>query len=305
MSELAQTWFESGERVECSFGDHTQTVFRKVVGRPAPGARWVTFLPGWPDGSYGYSHIDAILDESLGPRLYLDFVGHGDSDKPREYPYGSFERADLVEATWRELGIESTAVVCMDYSVVVALELLARRRDRAEAGEPRGPAIENWVLMNGGLFAEGHTHNWYSTPVLKSFIARPLVWLGQKSRGAFLMFLKPVFSDPKSLPEGELHAIYDAIARRDGVRTLPKTAHFVDEHLASSERLDFAALQPTAGAQFDLIWSPDDSFEGKQLELARERLDESAFAVTEIPGGHLSTVEQPELVARAIERALS
>jgi hypothetical protein len=35
------------------------------------------------------------------PKLFLDYVGMGDSDKPNDYAYSTAERADLVEAIWR------------------------------------------------------------------------------------------------------------------------------------------------------------------------------------------------------------
>ena len=42
-----------------------------------------------------------MLGDDLGPRLYVEPAGQGDSDKPRDYPYSTVERADLVEALWR------------------------------------------------------------------------------------------------------------------------------------------------------------------------------------------------------------
>src|SRR4051794_22685251 len=33
-------------------------------------ATWLTFLPGFPDGSYGWAQVDRLLDQGLTPRLY-------------------------------------------------------------------------------------------------------------------------------------------------------------------------------------------------------------------------------------------
>src|SRR5262249_34952734 len=126
----AAEWFAGGQRVPydpdrrrvLTARDDLSTphlmVFERVggiggigEGGGAPAAqdaagRWIAMLPGYPDGSYGYAKVDALLGNALTPipRLYLDYVGQGDSDKPREYPYSTMERADLVEAQWRAHG---------------------------------------------------------------------------------------------------------------------------------------------------------------------------------------------------------
>jgi hypothetical protein len=33
------------------------------------------------------------------PKLFVEYVGKGDSDKPKDYAYSTTERTDLVEAT--------------------------------------------------------------------------------------------------------------------------------------------------------------------------------------------------------------
>src|SRR5215831_15806717 len=34
------------------------------------------------------------------PKLFVEYVGMGDSDKPKDYAYSTAERTDLVEAIW-------------------------------------------------------------------------------------------------------------------------------------------------------------------------------------------------------------
>ena len=45
-------------------------VFEKVVATPRVDAdtRWLTMLPGYPDGSYGYAQVDRYLGSRPGPR---------------------------------------------------------------------------------------------------------------------------------------------------------------------------------------------------------------------------------------------
>ncbi len=74
-----------------------------------------------------------MLGDDLGPRLYVEPVGQGDSDKPRNYRYSTMERADLVEALWRHHGVRRTVVVTFDYTSLALLELLRRTAERADA----------------------------------------------------------------------------------------------------------------------------------------------------------------------------
>lgn len=110
----AQDWFALGKRVSydrrakriLKSRDTTDSpdvvhVFQRVVrdsGRDK-GAVWTTFLPGFPDGSFGWARVEQHLTgHGLGPKLFVEYVGQGDSDKPADYPYGTMERADLVES---------------------------------------------------------------------------------------------------------------------------------------------------------------------------------------------------------------
>ena len=108
----AAEWFAGGQRIPYDPG--SARVLTEEEAAAAPGALrvfervaaaghdadtvWLTLLPGFPDGSYGWAQVDRILGGGLVPRLYVEPVGQGDSDKPRDYPYSTMERADLVQA---------------------------------------------------------------------------------------------------------------------------------------------------------------------------------------------------------------
>jgi pimeloyl-ACP methyl ester carboxylesterase len=253
--------------------------------------------------SFGWARVDAELaGRSDADRLFLDYVGHGDSDKPRDYPYSTYERADLVEALWRVRSVEATVVVAFDYSCIVSLELLARRIDRQRAGKAPETVIRTCLLANGGLFADGHTHPWFTTPLFKSRAGGPVTWIGQRSRRAFAPFFRPVFSDSYGVTAAEVEQAYGAISRRGGVRVLPATAGFVDEHHEHASRWDLAriALELEGAVRFHVVGSSEDRFEAQQRRLARERLND-AVESTELPGGHLATAEQPGRLAELIE----
>jgi pimeloyl-ACP methyl ester carboxylesterase len=302
----AEEWFSGGERLpydpeRASFDDGSPL---RVFVRHASGAgTTLTFLPGWPDGSFGWAKVDAELAERSDPdRLFLDYVGHGDSDKPREYPYSTYERADLVEALWRARSVEATVVIAFDYSCIVTLELLARRIERQRAGEDPGTVISACLLANGGLFADGHTHPWFTTPLMKSRIGGPLMWVGQHSRRGFAPIFRSVFSRSYRVTAAEIEQAHQAISRRDGVRVLPETAAYVDEHVERAARWDLARIAAEFGGavHIHVLGSSEDRFEARQLHLARERLGD-AVESTELPGGHLATAEQPGRLVELIE----
>jgi pimeloyl-ACP methyl ester carboxylesterase len=302
----AEEWFSGGERLpydpeRASFDDGSP--LRVFVRHASGGGTTLTFLPGWPDGSFGWAKVDAELAErSDADRLFLDYVGHGDSDKPPEYPYSTYERADLVEALWRARSVEATVVVAFDYSCIVGLELLARRIERQRAGEDPGTVIRTCVLANGGLFADGHTHPWFTTPLFKSRAGGAVTWVGQHSRRAFAPIFRSVFSRSYRVSAAELEQAYQAISRRDGVRVLPATAAYVDEHREHAARWDLRRIAAELGGEvrFHVVGSSEDRFEARQLRLARERLSD-AVESTELPGGHLATAEQPGRLAELIE----
>jgi pimeloyl-ACP methyl ester carboxylesterase len=302
----AEEWFSGGERLpydseRARFDDSSP--LRVFVRHVSGDDTTLTFLPGWPDGSFGWAKVNAELAErSNADRLFLDYIGHGDSDKPLDYPYSTYERADLVEALWRTRSVEATVVVAFDYSCIVGLELLARRIERRRAGEDPGTVIRTCLLANGGLFADGHTHPWYTTPLFMSSAGGPLMWFGQRSRRAFAPFFRPVFSRSYRVTASEVEQAYQAISRRNGVRVLPATAGLVDEHREHAARWDLARIAAELGGavRFHVVGSSEDRFEGRQLRLARERLGD-AVESTELPGGHLATAEQPRRLAELIE----
>ena len=145
--------------------------------------------------SFGWARVDRhFATGGPLPRIFVEFVGQGDSDKPADYPYGTMERADLVEALWEAEGIQSTFVVTFDYSSLVALELLSRQEERLAQGTDSGTKIEGVLMANGGYFADAHSHPLMTTPALRSPIGGMVTWFGQRSRFIARQLLKSMFS---------------------------------------------------------------------------------------------------------------
>lgn len=265
---------------------------------------WASFLSGWPDGSFGWAKVDrALAGKNIGPRLFFDYVGHGDSDKPADYSFSNTERADMVEAMWKSEDIKSTFIYSFDYSSIVTMELLARQQDRLDAGEELTTRIEGVVLINGGLYVDGHTHPWYTTPILKSWMGGFATSIAQHSKPVFAEIMKPLWSKNYKVTPEEIDQMYSAISRRNGVYSLSKSADFLKDHLQNPDRLNLSRLFRHAKDQvsFHIVGSAEDPFEGRQAVLAQERLGAEGLDVRILPGGHLSTSEHPERLAQIIE----
>jgi pimeloyl-ACP methyl ester carboxylesterase len=123
----AQAWFADGERVR--YDPKARTIVRTqgaalnvFFRREGDLAHAVSFLPGFPDGSFGWAKVLPHLPNAAEmPKLFIEYVGMGDSDKPKNYAYSTAERTDLVEAMWRDFGVQSTTLVAFDFSSLVVL----------------------------------------------------------------------------------------------------------------------------------------------------------------------------------------
>src|SRR6266705_4977186 len=312
----AAEWFAGGQRIgydpesarvlteeEAAVTPGALRVFERVAGAGHDADTvWLTLLPGFPDGSYGWAQVDRMLGDDLGPRLYAEPVGQGDSDKPRDYPYSTVERADLVEALWRHHGVRRTVVVTFDYTSLALLELLRRQMARTTARDTASPAITAALMVNGGLFADAHTHPWQGTPLLRTPLGALAMRGWQRSPRAFDSGWQRarMYSRGYRPAAGELAELRSAILRRDGAAFLHNAAGFVAEHRRRAQRWDLAAIAAGLDGTVALYvgGSDEDPYEHRQIPAARERVPQAE--VLTFPGGHLTTSEHPDLLAVAI-----
>ncbi len=311
----AAEWFAGGRRIpydpesarvliekQAAATPRALRVFERVAAAQGDTDNvWLTMLPGFPDGSYGWAQVDRLLGDDLRPRLYVEPVGQGDSDKPRDYRYSTLERADLVEALWQHHHVLRTVVVTFDYTSLALLELLRRQLERPDH-DAASPTITAALMVNGGLFADAHTHPWQGTPLLSS----PLGALGARriqlsSRAFAAAWMQARMYSKGFRPSSEeLGEIWSAITRRDGAAFMHDAARFVKEHRRHAQRWDLAAIARELGGTVALYvgGSAEDPYEHGQIQAKRDRVPEAE--VLTFPGGHLTTSEYPDLVAAAV-----
>jgi pimeloyl-ACP methyl ester carboxylesterase len=300
---FTEMWFESGQRL--GYDARTRSIdpaaTQKVFVRAEGDTRHaVTFLPGFPDGSIGWARVLPYLpDPATMPKLFVEYVGMGDSDKPRDYAYSTAERTDLVEALWRHFGVSSTTLVAFDIGSLVVLEHLARRLERSSAA----PVISGIFIFNGGLFTDGHSHPWFTTPVLRRLPVDLIPQLADTPFSSFKLTARVMWSKHHATWETEARDIYAAMSRHDGLFFLYRAAGFVADHRAQGVRLDFGRIYDAYRGEFPFLvgGSEEDPFEHRQVILARERLGARGLTIAYLPGGHLTTNEQSQALARLVE----
>lgn len=310
----AAEWFAGGQRIP--YDPESARVVTEEEAAATPGGLrvfervaaaeqdkdddtvWLTLLPGFPDGSYGWARVDRMLGNDLGPRLYVEPVGQGDSDKPRDYRYSTVERADLVEALWRHHGVRRSVIVAFDYTAMAVLELLRRQLDRTDGT----PAITAALVVNGGVFADAHTHPWWTTPVLRTPLGAPWMRAAQRSPRVFdaTILRARLYARGHRPAPAELAELRSAITRRDGAAFLHNAAGFVSEHRRLAQRWDLAAIARDLDGTVALYvgGSDEDAYEHRQFQAARERVPQAEILT--FPGGHLTTSEHPDPLAAAI-----
>jgi pimeloyl-ACP methyl ester carboxylesterase len=302
----AQSWYAGGERVgydpRARVLTTSDTPLRIFLRREGDLAHAVTFLPGFPDGSFGWAKVSPHLPNAIEmPKLFVEYVGMGDSDKPKDYSYSTTERTDLVETLWRALNIQSTTLVAFDFSSLVVLEHLQRRLER---GNPvGGPEIKGVLIFNGGLFTDGHSHPWFTTPILRRLPNRARSRLGRPF-ALFKLLAGVMWSKGYKVTDAEVRELHNAMNRHDGLFYLAAGAGFAADHKAQGDRLDFGRLFNAYRGQFPFLvgGSDEDPFERRQIDLSLARLGGLGLEIARLPGGHLTTSEQPEAFAALIAK---
>ena len=285
MIPRAAEWWAGGRRIA---GPDGSRVFIRVAG--PQGAPWVTFLHGFPTSSLDWA---GMFDRLRGERrlLALDFIGFGDSDKPRPHRYSLLEQADAVEAAWKELGIERTALVAHDYGDSVGQELLARRDDGDLPVD-----LSSAAFLNGGMIPALHR----ALPVQKALahsFAGP--WLTRlTSERTFRSGLRNVIARPMS--DEELHEHWLAFRNRRGRVLAHPLLCYIAERRQYADRWERAIERADVPLRF--VWGPLDPVSGAHM-LAELRLRRPDAHVAELAGvGHYPQLEEPEAVATELRQ---
>jgi pimeloyl-ACP methyl ester carboxylesterase len=277
VTERIDDWFAAGERVEAA-GFH---MFTRVMG--AEGAPWLTVLHGFPTSSFDWA---PVADGLAGERrlLLFDFLGFGDSDKPREHVYSIREQADLTEALWRHFGVTSTALIAHDYGVSVGQELLARRADgKLEV------VIERIAFLNGGLYPDVHR-----ALLVQKLLLDPRtgpVLSKRIGERAMARGLTRVFAAEHRPSKDELHEHWLGIERRGGHRIQHHLIRYIEDRRRNAARWTGALEQTDVPRTF--VWGMLDPVSGAHMaeRIVSRVPPRELHALADV--GHYPQVEAP------------
>jgi pimeloyl-ACP methyl ester carboxylesterase len=281
-------WFDGGRREQVRLPNGaTREVFVRVEG-PADG-RWLTLLHGFPTCSYDFEPLVEPLTAAGHRLLLFDFLGFGDSDKPRE-PYAYADQVAIVTALWDRHDIDRTSLVAHDYGVSVAQELLTSHGER----------LARAAFMNGGLYAHLHRpiaiQRALRAPVVGALVAR---LANEKS---FAANMRGIFGDEHQPTDAELHEHWLGIARRDGQRNYHRLIRYIDERRQNADR--WAASLERTDKPLLFVWGDADPISGAHMVAEVRRRVPRARVESRTDVGHYPQLEDPEWVAVALREFL-
>jgi pimeloyl-ACP methyl ester carboxylesterase len=263
------------------------------------GGPAVTFLHGYPSSS-----LDAVpVFERLSgaARLVtLDLPGFGASAKPPSHDYSIHGATDAVEATWEQLGVSRTVVVAHDYSVSVAQELLARRRDAPD----RGTTIAGIVWCNGGLWSDLHRQTLGQQLLLDPEHGAAVA--DAMDEAALTNGLAGTWGARRPMRPEESHGIWRSMEHDGGAKIAHRLLHYVGDRVANGPRWIDALERAEVPMRF--VWGDLDPVSGAHVaERLEARLpgwpaDRELRRLSDV--GHWPPLEAPDEVAAAVRELL-
>ena len=281
-----ESWFEGGERVRVELGGDAFEIFCRISG----SGPWLTLLHGFPTSSWDWAKVAPALEQRFR-LLCFDFLGFGDSDKPRRHRYSIAEQADLTEALWRHFGVEETVLVGHDYGATVVQELLARERTAAR--------ISSLVLLNAAVYVR-LARPLLIQRLLASRVTGPLAARAVSER-VFRKSLASVTSPQHPLGEQELHQHWQVLQRRGGSAQLShRLSHYMTDRKQQATRWEAALESERVPKRF--IWGMADPRSGAHVaQEIRHRLPAAPLVALD-DVGHYPHLEVPEVVAQEVMR---
>jgi len=265
------------------------SIFYRQHGRPAPGARVLVCVHGFPTASWDWHAIWPRLTNAFDVVVAPDMLGFGFSDKPRGHRYSISEQCDLHEALLSALGVDEVTVLAHDYGDTVAQEWLARLIEGTARVQPNAIA-----LLNGGLFPETHRARF-----VQKLLASPVgPWLASvMGKRSFGRSLCAVFGAQTQPTDDDLDAFWELASRDGGKAAMARLIGYMAERRRQRDR--WVGAVQNAPIPLRVIDGLDDPVSGAHM-VARYRELVDNPDVIELPGiGHYPQVEAPEAVADA------
>jgi pimeloyl-ACP methyl ester carboxylesterase len=250
-------------------------------------------LHGFPSSSYDWRELLELRPDPAA--LAFDFLGFGLSEKPRDHLYTLAWQADAAEELVRRAGSPPVFVVAHDMGTSVTTELMAR-----DIGGELDMDLTGALLFNGSMLLH------LAKPTIGQRLLRsrlgPLFARLTTERTFRAQFAR-IFAPDHPLSADEAADQWSLIAHNGGQRIAHKTIHYMDERERFTDRWH-GAIRDWPGP-LTLAWGLHDPVARPAVFEGLRELRPGVEAIELPDAGHYPQIEQPELIAAALDRALA
>jgi len=264
---------------------------------PSKQKESLLLIHGFPTASWDFHSIWNDLSEQFN-LITLDMIGFGFSEKPSHFPYSIQEQANLIEDFLVFKGIKNFHILCHDYGVTVAQELLARFEDskskKTIESSNLSPNIKSIAFLNGGLFPETHRPR-----LVQKLLISPIGFLISHllTKEKFAKSFSEVFGTNKPSPR-EIDDFWNLIQYNKGQALAHKHIRYMKERKIYRPRWVGALLKTKL--PLVLINGPADPISGLHMvEHYRNLKTDSKIIMLADTVGHYPQVEDPGAVTSA------
>ncbi len=288
LTERAKRW-----RREGTFEDvlGRQLFVHRRTGSESP---LLIYLHGFPSSSFDWRRLFE-LPRAKESTLAFDFLGFGLSQKPRDHRYTLAWQADAAEELVRRAGSPPVFIVGHDMGTSVATELMARELDGTLEMNLTGA-----LLFNGSMLLH------LAKPTLGQQLLRsragPLFARLSNERTFRAQFAR-IFSSAYPLSPEEAADQWSLLTHNGGQRITHLTINYMAERERFTERWH-GAIRDWPGS-LTLAWGMRDPVARAEVLDGLRALRPGVEAIELPDAGHYPQIEQPRLIAEALEVALT
>lgn len=276
-SESLDGWQQGGKWFK--YRDHS--IFCRIEGKGEP----LVLIHGFPTSSWDWHALWPALTERYFV-IAIDMIGFGFSDKPVDYDYNIIDQADLLSGFLRELGVRHCDVMCHDYGVNVAQELLARQLQGKHDCE-----IKSVCFLNGGLFPETHQ------PVfIQRLLSSSMGGIVSRfiTRSTYEKAICRLFGSATQPDQELLQNFWELVKYNNGLGLIHRLVRYIEERRCHRNRWVDALQKSNTPMRF--INGVDDPASGREMVDRYEYMIDNSDVVRLEGVGHYPHIETPQRV---------
>ncbi|XP_003727645.3 mesoderm-specific transcript protein [Strongylocentrotus purpuratus] len=288
-STQVKEWHDTGKLFK--FNGHN--IFYKDEGNKQNEDVLVIFH-GFPTCGYDFHVIwDGLLTQ-FGRVIMPDFLGYGFSDKPTDHVYSLFDKADMIEALLKNLGVSKVHILAHDMGDTVAQELIHRQNKLSEKVSRSNNELEivGVCLSNGGIIPETIHQRLIQKILLKPYLGALAPYF--TNRFLFMKGLGEVFGKPSQSTAEELFNQWTLSRHNNGHLVTHLLINYLRERYINRDRWVHALSETSI--PLHLIYGPADPVNPKDpfLSTYKKLVPNSGVSELEPHISHYPQLEAPK-----------